>query len=194
MAPPLKVPTAVAAIAIPAICLFEGLYTYAYRDPVGIPTICFGHIEDVKMGDRRTPEECKQMLLDDLPRYYAGVKRCIKVPMSGSREAAMLSFTYNVGEGALCKSSVARKLNAGDVAGGCGALLLYTYAKGIQLPGLVNRRRSEYKLCMKDDDPIVVAKPDAPKPVPAPIPPEEKAEKRLTIIERIWNWIKGWFK
>lgn len=140
-----------AALAVGMIAVFEGCYTYAYRDPVGIPTVCFGHIEDVQMGDRYTKDQCKQMLLDDLPRYQAQVDQCIHVPMPPHRQAAILSFTYNVGGGALCKSSVARGLNKGDVQGGCDALLLYRYAKGIPLPGLKTRREEERRHCLRGD-------------------------------------------
>lgn len=136
------------ALAVPLISGFEGLYTKAYRDPVGIPTICYGHIEDVKMGDHFTVAQCKQMLLNDLPRYDEQVKKCIKVPMSDGTHAALLSFTYNVGGGALCKSSVARKINRGDLRGGCDALLLYNKAGGRVLRGLERRRQEERKLCL----------------------------------------------
>lgn len=136
-----------AAMAVTLICGFEGCYTYAYRDPVGIPTVCFGHIEDVKMGDRYTKQQCKDMLLNDLPRYEAMVQKCIHVPLPDKAHAAILSFTYNVGGGALCKSSVARDINAGHGLKGCDDLTKYVYAAGIKLPGLVNRRRDERALC-----------------------------------------------
>ena len=69
--------------------------------------------------------------------------------MSDNTRIAMLSFTYNVGGGALCKSSVARKINAGDLRGGCDALLLYNRANGVPLRGLTNRRVAERELCLK---------------------------------------------
>lgn len=136
------------ALATPLIMGFEGLYTKAYRDPVGIPTICYGHIENVKMGDKFTPAQCKELLQKDLPRYDKQVLKCIKVPMSNGTHAALISFTYNVGGGALCKSSVARKINAGDLRGGCDALLLYNKAGGRVLKGLERRRAEERKLCL----------------------------------------------
>jgi lysozyme len=73
---------------------------------------------------------------------------CIKVPMSDGTHAAMISFTFNVGGGALCKSSVARKINAGDLKGGCDSLMLYVYANGKWIKGLENRRRDERRLCL----------------------------------------------
>lgn len=141
------------AVATTLISGFEGLYTYAYRDPVGIPTICFGHIEDVRMGDRKTVAECKQLLQDDMPRYDAGVKKCLKPEiynnLSPQRHAALVSFTYNVGEKAFCSSTLLKKLNAKDPEA-CDELLKWTKAKGITLPGLVKRRKEERKYCMME--------------------------------------------
>lgn len=138
-------------LAVTAICGFEGLYTYAYRDVVGVKTVCYGHIEDVKMGDKYTVAECKAMLAKDLPRYEAMVQKCIHVKMPDHRHAAILSFTYNVGGAGLCKSTVARRLNAGDVQGGCDALLMWNKAGGRVIKGLDNRRRAERKLCLMKD-------------------------------------------
>lgn len=136
-------------IAVACVSGFEGLRQAAYNDPVGIPTICFGETKGVKIGQRATVEECKAMLAESLEIANQGVTLCIHAPMPDTRRAAVVSFTYNVGAGALCKSSVARRLNAGDVVGGCDALLLYTKARGIELPGLVRRRGEERKLCLQ---------------------------------------------
>jgi lysozyme len=136
------------AIAVACVSGFEGLREVAYNDPVGIPTVCFGETKGVKLGQRRSIAECKDMLADSLQIADAAVERCIKVPLTDSRHAALVSFTYNVGGEAFCKSSVAKRINAGNVAGGCDALLLYTKAKGITLPGLVKRREQERALCL----------------------------------------------
>lgn len=137
-----------AALAVACVGGFEGLRTVAYRDPVGIPTVCFGETRGVHMGDRHTADECRAMLGDRLQEFAAGVDRCIRVPMSDSRRAAVVSFAYNVGTGALCKSTFARRLNAGDPHA-CDELLRWTTAKGITLPGLVRRRQAERKLCLE---------------------------------------------
>lgn len=136
------------AIAVLCVGGFEGLRTVAYRDPVGIPTICFGETRGVRMGDRRTTEECKDMLATRLLEFSLAVDRCVHVPMSDSRRAAVVSFTYNVGEGAFCRSGFARKLNAGD-PNACDELRKWTTAKGITLPGLVRRREEERALCLR---------------------------------------------
>ncbi len=135
-----------AAICVTCVAGFEGLRTVAYRDPVSIPTICYGETLGVKMGDRKTEYECKTMLTSRLEQFNRGVDKCIRVPMSESRRAAMVSFSYNVGTGAFCKSTLARKLNAGDPKA-CDELLKWDKAGGLPLPGLTRRRIAERTLC-----------------------------------------------
>lgn len=141
-------------IALTSVAAFEGLYTHAYKDPIGVTTICYGvtnHDRPVKMGDHYTVAECKDMLADDLQKYKLMVDKCIHVAMPPHRTAAMVSFVYNVGQGNLCKSSVARKLNAGDVKGGCDALMAWNKAGGRVLKGLTTRRALERKDCLRSD-------------------------------------------
>lgn len=144
------------ALAMTLVAGWEGLYTHAYRDPIGVVTVCYGITNadmKVKMGDRYSKEECKEFLEKALPRYDAQVRKCIpKIDeFPPHRHAALVSFTYNVGQGNLCKSSVARHLNAGRVKQGCDALLLYNKAKGRVLKGLVNRRAQEHEWCLRSD-------------------------------------------
>ena len=138
-------------ICVAAVAGFEGLRTAAYRDPVGIPTLCFGHTAGVRMGDRRTPEECKALLVDDLLIYNDGVRRCVTSFMTPSREAALTSFAFNVGTGAFCSSTLVKRLNAGD-PGACDELLKWDRATKagvkITLPGLTRRRQEERALCL----------------------------------------------
>lgn len=139
----------IVAICIACIAPAEGLRRVAYSDPVGIPTICFGETKGVKLGDRASAQECKDMLADRVANdFIPGVERCISRPMPDKRKAAFVSMAYNVGVETFCKSSIARKYNAGDVQGACDAMLLYVKAGGITLPGLVKRREQERALCL----------------------------------------------
>lgn len=138
-----------AAIAVVVVGGFEGLRTVAYRDPVGIPTVCFGETLGVRMGDRYTVEECRAMLADRLVEFDAGIRPCLAQPVPDPTRAAFVSFAYNIGIGGFCKSIVARLWNNGDRVGACDALLRYVYAKGIKLPGLVKRRQQERALCLQ---------------------------------------------
>ena len=147
----LKRNSALAAAAVALVGGFEGLRNYAYRDPIGIPTICFGETRGVKMGQYKTTAECKDMLADRLVEFETGMVRCLKAPekVPDPSYAAFLSFTYNVGVGAFCKSTLARKVNAGDLRGGCDELLKWDRAAGIRLPGLTKRRQQERALCLR---------------------------------------------
>ena len=146
-------PRKVAAWATVAVSLvggFEGLRTFAYKDPVGIPTICFGETLGVRMGDRKTPEECKNMLELRLEGFYGGAVACVPrlATQSPERISAHVSLVYNIGVGAYCQSTVARRANAGDWSGSCDAFLMWNKAKGIPLPGLARRRAEERRLCL----------------------------------------------
>ena len=126
---------------------FEGRSLVAYLDPVGIPTLCEGITQGVKLGDRATPEQCDQLLQRELRIALNAVDRQVHVPMPDTRRAALGSFVYNVGEGQFSRSTLLRLLNAGDVRGACAQLSRWVYAGGKQLGGLVNRRAAERELC-----------------------------------------------
>lgn len=126
----------------------EGTAYKAYRDPIGIPTICEGRTEGVKMGDTATPAQCAAWLAPRLQAEIDYVRSVTKAPLPNTRAVALGDFTYNVGRSAYARSSILRKLNAGDVAGGCQALTLYVYAGGKVLPGLIQRREIEKELCL----------------------------------------------
>lgn len=136
------------AIALTAVAGFEGLRTEAYKDPVGIPTICFGYTAGVQLGDKATAAECEQLLTDEVIAHGHDVSNAVKVSLSHQEQAAYTSFAYNVGANAFSKSTLLRKLNAGDRTGACNELPRWVYAKGIKLPGLVKRRQAERSLCL----------------------------------------------
>jgi lysozyme len=144
------------AVAVVVIMTWEGFAAVGHHDPIdpkGVNTIGYGHIENVSIGDRVTKVEAGKLLTADLPRYEKQVEHCIHVPMPGYRHAAIISFTYNVGGGALCKSSVARYINAGEPNKGCDALMLYVKSNGKFRQGLQNRRTAERKLCLDNNEP-----------------------------------------
>jgi len=130
---------------------FEGLATRAYPDKLahGIPTVCYGETEGVKLGDHYTPQECSDMLAAKLPRYYEEIARCIHVAISDNEKAAYTSFAYNVGSAGFCRSGSAHLLNKGDHKGACRALMAWDVASGKHIPGLARRRAAERDLCLK---------------------------------------------
>lgn len=139
---------AAAAIAVTLIASWEGLRTKAYLDPIGIPTICYGHIQGVQIGDVKTVKECETLLNGEMMHYLQGVRRMATVNISPEELAAYTSFSYNVGLDAFRRSTLLSKLNAGDRVGACDQLMRWVYAGGRKLQGLVNRREAERELCL----------------------------------------------
>ncbi len=133
-------------LAAPLIARYEGERTQAYADPVGIPTICFGHTAGVRLGQTATPEQCAGKLVADTRAALADVDRC--TPGLPDRvRAALASFAYNVGGGAYCRSTLAQYAKRGNIAAACAELSRWTYAGGRELPGLVKRRAAERAMC-----------------------------------------------
>lgn len=147
-----------ASLAIP----FEGEYHVTYLDPPGIPSICFGHTTGVKVGDKATREQCVVYLKEDLQQKQAAVNRLLKRQVSPYVEGALIDFAYNAGEGNLAASSMLRKINAGDIRGGCEAFAACEilpdgrksgwgcgFAQGLELNGLKKRRIAERDMCLQ---------------------------------------------
>lgn len=135
------------SIATAVVASFEGLRTTAYLDPIGIPTICYGHTATAKIGDSKTPAECNDQLSKDLLISIQDVESRVKVDMTAERRAALVSFVYNVGGTKFGSSTLLKKLNGGDVRGACAELSKWVYAGGVKLSGLVTRRAEERALC-----------------------------------------------
>jgi lysozyme len=144
------------AIATPFVVGWEGFDPVAKQqaiDPPGVITVCNGitnyDLPGLKRGMKFTKDECAALLRNAMPKYAGPIDKCVKVPVSDYTRAALYSAAYNLGPYAVCRGSIVRKINAGDIRGGCNALLLYTRANGKFLQGLLNRRRAEQKLCLE---------------------------------------------
>ena len=113
------------APALEIIKEFEGLELEAYVDAVGVVTIGWGTTtyndgRPVKLGERVTPQQADQLLRDQVLRDYApAVFKAL--PMAGDftprQQAALVSFTYNVGVQALNQSTLRQRLLAGEPPG-----------------------------------------------------------------------------
>lgn len=149
----LKKSAGLMAAAVALVGAWEGMRLVAYPDRLayGIPTVCFGETRGVKLGDRYTAEECKVMLGDALAEFETGMRRCLTNPdaIPDKPYVAFLSLSYNIGTGAFCRSTLVRKVNAGDLRGACDAILSWTRAGGKVVKGLVNRRKEERKICLE---------------------------------------------
>jgi lysozyme len=126
----------------------EGLRLTAYRDAAGVWTIGYGHTAAAgppapSAGMTITAAEADAILGRDLARFEAAVTRLVTVPLSQPRFDALVSFAFNVGEGALARSTLLKKLNAGDVRGAAAEFGRWNKAGGRVLAGLTRRRAEE---------------------------------------------------
>lgn len=123
---------------------FEGFASTVYVCPAGYPTIGYGHV--VQPGEsfgELTQDEGDALLVRDLPRYERAVCRLIEVPLSDPCFDALVSFTFNLGEGALAASTLRRLANAGRLDDAAAQFDRWVFAGGRKLPGLVRRRAAE---------------------------------------------------
>lgn len=136
-------------IAVAVAGTYEGVRHKSYSDVGGVSTICYGHTHGVYPGMTATQAECKAWLTEDVQRADAGIRGCVVKPLTDSQRAALDDLAYNVGVGAVCRSTMVRLINAGaPPAVWCPHILWYVHADGRILPGLVKRRRAEYELCV----------------------------------------------
>lgn len=103
----------------------------------------------VKPGMTISEAEANELLLDDLDRFERFVERKVVVPLNENQFAALVSFCFNVGEGAFGKSTLLKKLNSGDYASVPSELAKWVTSKGKRIQGLVNRRAAEAGLWAK---------------------------------------------
>ena len=128
-----------------AIKKHEGVRHVAYRDAVNVPTICYGSTRKVYMGKRATPAECEERLREDATYAGKGVAKGVKVKLTQGQYDALVSFVFNVGETQFYRSTLLRKINAGDCRGAGAEFDRWVYANGKRLKGLVSRRADERK-------------------------------------------------
>lgn len=109
------------AHALTIIKEFEGLELEAYVDAVGVITIGWGTTlyndgRPVQQGDRITLQQAEQLLRQQVLRDYApGVFKALPLARTFTprQQAALISFTYNVGVEALNESTLRKRLLSG---------------------------------------------------------------------------------
>ena len=137
-------------------------------DPPGVYTVCHvitnldADYKWIRPGMTFTVAQCAEAFAKVLPKYYMPVAKCIPgyFAMPPHRQVAILSFSYNLGPGAVCGNSrnsgrIAREFNAGHVDVACNLMGRYVRANNKVLKGLQNRRFDpkwgEIAWCKRDD-------------------------------------------
>lgn len=127
-------------------------FVRAYADIVGVWTICDGDTKGVRPGMVETEAGCTARLERQLVAHAKPVIACVPGLAGQGREnqlVASVSLAYNIGTSGFCRSTAARRFNAGQWRGGCDAFLMWNKAGGRAVRGLTLRRERERALCLK---------------------------------------------
>lgn len=136
------------AIAIPLVTVWEGERRVGYADVIGVASYCFGGTgPEAVVGKRYTAAECQSQLAQDIISHARPLQRCITRELPPEVFAAFISLSYNIGPAGVCKSSVVRYANAGNLPAACASISKFNRAGGRVIRGLVNRRADERRLC-----------------------------------------------
>ncbi len=133
---------------------FEGCQLIAYKCPAGVWTIGWGTTRlidrPVQEGDMIPQQLADELLRNEVEIKARGVLQLLPLAKdwSGHRIAALVSWAYNVGLGAVEDSTLRRRLL--DLEDPAVAVLeelpRWNKANGRELPGLSRRRAAEVKL------------------------------------------------
>ena len=140
--------------ALKIIREFEGCHLEAYLCPAGVPTIGWGATRlgdrPVQLGDQISQARADQLLTDDVAARYQRLVGLLPMVRQwhGNRVAALVSWAYNVGIGAVSDSTLRKRLLAGEspVQVVAEELPRWDKANGKPLAGLTRRRAAEVSL------------------------------------------------
>ncbi len=150
-----------ATAAFIALCMHftaphEGIKYDAYKDSVGVWTICRGHTAGVKAGDHATQEQCDQYFRDDLAQATVQLDSLAKVEIPTGAKVVFVDFIFNVGVGNFQSSTMLKKINSGDFAGACREFSRWTRAggkncfdKSNNCYGIIIRRLAQQAECLR---------------------------------------------
>lgn len=142
--------------AVPLTSSWEGKRNTAYLDKIASPprwTVCYGETRGVKQGDYYTDAECAAMLADGLVEYRNALHRAftpetLQNRLTPKRDAAYVDLAWNAGVYAISRSTAVRRLNAGNIRGGCYAIGWWDKAGNRRIRGLVLRRKVNVAYCL----------------------------------------------
>lgn len=126
---------------------FEGCKLKAYKCPAGKWTIGYGTTgPGIKQGLTWSQEQAEAALGKHLQEFSQGVTDLLQVAVTQAQFDALVSFAYNVGLGALRKSTLLRLLNSGDYSGAAGQFGRWINKGTAFEAGLRRRREAERQM------------------------------------------------
>lgn len=136
----------------------EGLRLEAYMPtPDDVWTIGWGHTKTARPGMRITEGRAQELFDSDVAWAVDAVNAKVKVGLTQNQFDALVSFTFNVGSGAFSRSTLLKRLNAGDYDGAAAQFHRWNKQRGRDgkmkvLRGLTRRRAEEAELFLSPSD------------------------------------------
>ncbi|PVI03779.1 glycoside hydrolase family 24 protein [Periconia macrospinosa] len=153
------------AATIALIKEFEGFVASPEPDPIGLPTVGYGHLcqtqgcGEVPYSFPLTETTATQLLLSDVKSFQQGVTLTTNsgVTLNENQFGALVSFSFNVGNANFASSTLLRRLNAGEdeLTVIEEELPKWNKAGGQVLPGLTRRRNTEIALAQQAGGPAL---------------------------------------
>lgn len=140
-------------LAAKIIKKWEGFEPMPYLCPGGVPTIGFGSTR-YENGDEVALDDCdidrkrgEEILLNHIKEVADQVRSVLKHDLTENQEAALISFTYNLGIGNLKRSTLLLLINSGPMNQNIPReIKRWNKAGGKVLAGLTARREEEADL------------------------------------------------
>lgn len=153
--------SAAAMVAVLTILVgLEGRRYIPYTDVAGVLTVCSGITGPaINRYHVYTPKECDALERNAVLEHFAGIAKCIKVPLQDRHRIAFALMSYNIGVAAFCGSTLVKKLNAGDYTGACEQIRRWKYIRrhgllvdcsvpAYECAGIPKRREQEAQICL----------------------------------------------
>jgi len=138
---------------IDLIISFEGLFLKPYYCPANVCTIGYGTIKypngtRVRITDVEiTRAKAMEYLMFEIDQKSKSIDPMLREDLTGNQFGALISFAYNLGEGALKQSTLLKKVNANPLDAQIrNEFQKWIYADGKKLNGLLRRRNAEADL------------------------------------------------
>lgn len=146
----------ISATLLASATVWEGTEYYAYKDIVGVPTVCQGYTgKGIIFGRKYSAEECNTFLRTDLIEHSTGVLNCVTKALTIEQFNAFTLMAFNVGVKGFCGSRAVKLFNEGKTKEACWAMSngpdgkpVWSYGDGKFIQGLYNRRVYERSMCL----------------------------------------------
>lgn len=125
---------------------FEGFSLVPYQDSVGVWTDGYGNTHNVVPGQPITQEKAEADLLRNVADAESTVNRLVHIALSQEEFDALVDFVFNLGIGNFASSTLLKKLNARDIQGAIDEFVKWDRAGGVEVAGLLRRRKAEAAL------------------------------------------------